>query len=235
MTTRESMRALIELADQDQRIEKLRTKLAGLQDQKRQVEAKIESERAKLEAKRGDLHELERRSREAGAEVDDLDAQIRKHEKQLDEGLLSFKEMETVRERIAHHRERMEALEDEALELMDQVEAREAEMAEEGKRFDDWKARMDADLQALQSDIDAQEQKIAEAQAEREELAEAVDERLYERYERLRGELSDPIVPVRDGRCTGCQLGLSETTMERVREGGDLVTCENCMRILYAS
>lgn len=235
MATRERMRALIELADQDERIGKLRTKLAGLQDQRRQVEARIESERAKLEAKRGELHELERRSREAGDEVDDLDSQIRKHQKQLDEGLLSFKEMETVRTTIEHNRERMESLEDEALQIMDQVEAREAELAEEGKRFDDWKARMDADLQALDSDIAAQERKIAEAQAKRDELAEAVDERLYERYERLRGELSDPIVPVRDGRCTGCQLGLSETSMERVREGSDLVTCENCMRILYAS
>lgn len=235
MATRDRMHALIELADQDQRIEKLRTKLAGLQDQKRQVEAKIESEEAKLAAKRDDLHELERRSREINAEVDDLDSQVRKHQKQLDEGLLSFKEMETVRETIEHNRDRMEALEDEALELMDQVEAREAEMAEEEKRHHDWKARMDEDLQALGSDIEAQEQKIAEAQAKREELAEAVEERLYERYERLRGELSDPIVPVRDGRCTGCQLSLSETTMERVREGGDLVTCENCMRILYAS
>ncbi|MFB6285553.1 MAG: zinc ribbon domain-containing protein [Candidatus Bipolaricaulia bacterium] len=235
MATRDGMRALIELAEQDQRIQKLQTRLAGLRDQKGQVEAKIESERADLEAKRADLSELERRSREAGAEVDDLDSQIRKHEHQLEEGLLSFKEMETVRDRIQHNRERMEALEEEALELMDQVEARQAEMAEEEARYNDWKARMDEELATLQADIDEQSRKIEEAQTKRAELADAVEERLHERYERLRGELADPIVPVRNGRCTGCQLGLSETTLERVREGGDLVTCENCMRILYAS
>ena len=235
MTTRDHMRALIELAEQDQKIQRLKTKLSGLEDQKRQTDAKIESERAKLDEKRRSLQEFQRQSREVSDEVDDLDAKIRQHQRQLDEGLLSFKEMETVRERVAHNRERMEALEDEALELMDQVEAREAEMAEEQGRFDDWKTRMDEELQSLQSDIDAQEAKLADAQAKRDELAEAVDERLYERYERLRGELSDPVVPMREGRCTGCQLGVSETTIERVREGGDLVTCENCMRILYAS
>jgi len=235
MATRDGMRALIELAEQDQRIQKLQTRLAGLRDQKDQVDAKIESERADLEAKRADLGELERRSREINAEVDDLDSQIRKHEHQLAEGLLSFKEMETVRDRIQHNRERMEALEEEALELMDQVETRQAEMAEEEARYNDWKARMDEELATLNADIDEQSRKIEEAQAKRAELADAVEARLYERYERLRGELADPIVPVRNGRCTGCQLGLSETTLERVREGSDLLTCENCMRILYAS
>lgn len=234
MASRESMRALIELAEQDKHIGKLRTKLAGLQDQKRQIEAKVAGEQAKLDEKRQNLKDFERQSREVSDEVDDLDAKIRQHEKQLDEGLLSFKEMETVRERVNDNRERMEKLEDEALELMDQVEAREAEMAEEEGRFNDWKAHIDEDLSALESDIKAQETKIADAEAKREELSKAVDERLYERYERLRGELEDPVVPARDGRCGGCQLGLSETTLERVREGSDLVTCENCMRILYA-
>ena len=235
MATQQSMRALVELADQDRRIDRLQTKLAGLQDQKRQIEAKIASEEAKLEERRQAFDDFERRSREVSDEVDDLDAKIRQHEKQLDEGLLSFKEMETVRNRVKQNRERMESLEDEALELMDQVEAREAALAEEQQRFDDWKAHMDQELQSLQADIDAQTAKIQDAQAEREELAQAVEERLYERYERLHGELEDPVVPARDGRCGGCQLGLSETTLERVREGGDLVTCENCMRILYAS
>jgi len=230
---REELEALLALQEQDVRIRDLEEKFHRLQDHLKQLEATLAAEEASLEEERRKLEELRRLSRERAAEVDDLDVQIRKYEKQLEEGLLSFKEMEALREKVRHSRERMEALEEEAIELLDRLEAEEERMKARLEAYARWRERIEEERAEVERQLKQQGRKIEEERAKRQSLVKGVDAALLERYERLLAEYDDPVVPMRDGRCTSCNLRLSETTIERVREGLELVTCENCLRILY--
>lgn len=230
---REELEALLALQDQDVRIRTLEEKSQRLHDQLKQLDATLVAEEASLEEEHNKLEELRRLSRERTAEVDDLDTQIRKYEKQLEEGLLSFKEMEALREQVEHSRQRMEALEEEAIELLERLEAEEEQMKARLETFTRWRSRIEEERSEVERQLEEHHRRIEEEQAKRKRLAEEVDAALLERYERLLSEHEDPVVPMRDGRCTSCNLRLSETTIERVREGLDLVTCENCLRILY--
>jgi predicted nucleic acid-binding Zn-ribbon protein len=51
------------------------------------------------------------------------------------------------------------------------------------------------------------------------------------RYDELLRTHDDPIALVQSGVCSGCKLRVSEITVERVRQ--EIVTCENCSRLLY--
>jgi len=228
------LETLLAVQAQDAHLRTLQEKLGQLTERRKDLEETLKAEERSLQDEQRRLEDLRRLSRERTAEVDDLDAQIRRYEQQLEEGLLSFKEMEALREKVASSRQRMERLEEEAIELLDRLEEEEEEMAAREKTFSQWRSRIEEEFQELDRSIEEHRRRIAEAEERREALARDVEAALLERYERLSAEYEDPVVPVRDGRCTGCNLRLSETTIERVREGSDIVTCENCLRILYA-
>jgi len=226
--------ALLALHAQDSHLRRLEERLDRLLAQKKQLEETVASEEQELAARKEALEALKRRSRERAAEVDDLDTQIRKYQQQLDEGLLSFKEMEALREKVQSSRTRMEALEEEAIALLDEVEREEAAMREREAAFRKWHERMAEELAEIDREIEAQRRNLEAERTKRETLAQEVDAALRERYERLLREYENPVVPLREGRCTGCRLQVSEITVERVREGREIVACENCLRILYA-
>jgi predicted nucleic acid-binding Zn-ribbon protein len=228
------LETLVALQENDKRIRALQDQLQRLLQQRQQLQATLEAETEELQAEKRKLADLERLSREQNAAVDDLDAQLRKYQKQLDDGLLSFKEMEAYREKVQHGRQRIEQLEEEAISLMEKL-AQEAERAAQREAsFAQWRSRMDEEIAEVDRELERQRRKLEEGEAQRQTLAQHMDPALLERYERLHAEYEDPVASVRDGRCTSCNLQLSEITLERVREGHDLVTCENCLRILHS-
>jgi hypothetical protein len=231
---RKQLESLLALQVQDQRIRALQEKRQRLLQQRQQLQTTLEEELQALEDEKRKFADLERLSRERNAAVDDLDAQIRKYQQQLEGGLLSFKEMEAYREQVEHARHQMEQLEEEAIPLMDQVVKEREKVAQREASFAQWKSRIGEEMADVDRQLEQQRRKVEEEQAHRQALAQQVDAALLERYERLLTEYDDPITFVRDGRCTSCNLQLSEITIERVREGFDIVTCENCLRILHA-
>jgi predicted nucleic acid-binding Zn-ribbon protein len=76
---------------------------------------------------------------------------------------------------------------------------------------------------------------LAGVSSERDEAAGAVPAPLLARYERLRSHLGGVAVATLDGpRCTGCNLTLPTSELERIRLAApdDIVECEQCGRIL---
>lgn len=67
----------------------------------------------------------------------------------------------------------------------------------------------------------------------RDELAAKISKPLLFRYERLRGKLKRAVVPVKNDICLGCFLRQPTSISAHGREGADLLTCENCGRMLY--
>ena len=231
---KKELETLLALQAQDTRIRALEEKLQRTLKQRQQLQSTLETEAKALEDEKCKLADLERLSRERNDAVDDLDAQVRRYQQQLEGELLNFKEMESLREQIQRSRERIENLEEEAISLMDQV-AKETEAMERRKTsFSQWKSRINEEITEVDRELEEQRRKIEGECMKRQALAQQVDAALFERYERLLAEYEDPLASVRDGRCTSCNLQLSEIAFERVREGLDIVTCENCLRILYS-
>jgi uncharacterized protein len=139
---------------------------------------------------------------------------------------------------LGHEIERYEneigKIEDEELELMVQADKIKVDLAEEEKKAAGVKesiARQTADLdeksQALQS-------RLEELTRERAELAGKIDEDLLGLFERLFKSKGDAaIVAIEHGVCTGCHMKVTSATAAQARAGKEIVSCENCGRILY--
>ena len=71
-------------------------------------------------------------------------------------------------------------------------------------------------------------------ETEREAIAAQIDDDLLDQFERLFNSKGDAaVVAVEHGVCTGCHMKVTTATAARVKAGKEIVSCENCARILY--
>ena len=225
------LEALLELNRHDAAIREQVLKIEGLQRRRAALVAAIEREHAEFSSKKKEFEELQRHSREKSREVDDLDAQIRADTEKLRTGLLSYKEMEALRVRVEHSRARIDQLEDEAIALITKVEEQAPLIRKAEEDFLKWKSKIDQEIAQIDQEIATHTQELERLQSERKQRAARVDPQLLRQYEELRTRYEDPVASVQHGICSGCKLRVSEITVERVRS--EIVTCENCSRLLY--
>ena len=139
---------------------------------------------------------------------------------------------------LGHEIERYEneigKIEDEELELMIQADKFKIDLVEEEKKAAGVKesiARQTADLDEKSK---ALESRLEDLTRERAELARKIDEDLLGLFERLFTSKGDAaIVAIEHGVCTGCHMKVTSATAASARAGKEIVSCENCGRILY--
>ncbi len=67
-----------------------------------------------------------------------------------------------------------------------------------------------------------------------EELEKKVSPTLMNRYKRVRQHHNMPVVEVRDGKCSGCNMSLPSLAIRRLIGEDMILECDNCGRLLYA-
>ncbi len=216
----------------------LRSTEGKLLDLSRELDALGKRKADELEAfeRRKDAHEqLRRRAHRMATEVDELDSRVRGYQVKLDNEIISYKEMEHLREQIRILSSQMDALAEESLGLMEEAEKDAQALEDERGQLEQRLAKLDQEMRKVQERRQALESERATQQIERDRIAAQLPSHLLDHYERLREQLADPLVPVEAQSCGGCHLRLSETTVDRVRSEREVVRCENCSRFLYWS
>jgi predicted nucleic acid-binding Zn-ribbon protein len=137
---------------------------------------------------------------------------------------------------IERYEKEIRAIEDQELDLMEQVDKLKAEVAlEEAKTASGREsiARQMADLETKTQTLEARLQELTKNRAE---LASQIDEDVLNRFERLFTSKGDAaVVALEHEVCTGCHMKITAQTAHRVKGGRELVSCEQCGRILYSA
>lgn len=60
-----------------------------------------------------------------------------------------------------------------------------------------------------------------------------INPKLLQRYANIKKTRANPLAPVRNSRCSGCNMELPSVALKKVVEGGALLECENCGRMLF--
>jgi hypothetical protein len=137
---------------------------------------------------------------------------------------------------IERYQEEITKLEDQELELMEQADQLKAQVGAEEKQT----AAVKEALSRQVADLDSKEKTLAsrleELRKEREELAARVDEDLLDRFDRLFTSKGDAaVVALEHDFCAGCHMKVTTATAARVKADREIVSCEQCGRILYAA
>jgi len=183
-------------------------------------------------------------------EVDDMSAEIRKAEsdvaqvrtrrerdqKRLDTGAVtSAKDLEGLQREIVSLDRRISALEDAELEVMERMEAAQADQLQAEKE----PAALDAEMAGVASTRDGElgeiEAEAADLRDERDRAAATLPPDLLALYERMRGQ-HDGVgaAALRQHRCEGCRLELNAADLREIAAApeDEVLRCPECDRLL---
>ena len=229
----EAIEKLLVLQDRDRKLLKLQEELAHIPREREQLQAKAASNQAGLDAAKTRGKQIESDRKKLELDVDAKKLQIEKYSLQQ----FQTKKNEEYRA-LAHEidmcKEVIVKLEDQQLELMEQAEAAQKEVAAANQTAAEARKSIDSRLADLAAREQNLQKELAGLQANRDELAAAVDEGARAKYERLlKHKGQNVIVGIQHGVCGGCHMQLSRQVIVSCQADQDLVNCPNCGRILY--
>ncbi|MEZ5238212.1 MAG: C4-type zinc ribbon domain-containing protein [Microthrixaceae bacterium] len=229
---------LLGLQEIDTALDQLRHRRETLPERSElaEVELRLNSAEESVKTTFAALSEVRSAERAAEDEAAGVETRAAEVERMLYGGTVTAaKELEAYQADLASLKERQSVLEDRAIELLEQAEPLEAELARQRLAVDDESAaRRDAAarLESAESGIDAE---IREVESGRAELLEGLDPDVVEQYAMLRRSLGGVgAAKLNRDRCEGCHLQIPSAQLEEIRRApeGEIVNCPECGRIL---
>jgi uncharacterized protein len=229
----ELIEKLLVLQDRDRQIRRVKTELDHIGPERQMLKNKAAGAQSGLDQAKQRVRELESRRKDLELEVQSKKQLIERYANQQ----LETRKNEEYRA-LAHEIETCKAAifktEDQEIELMEQGEAAQKEVVNATRLAAEAKKLGDDQITQLNAREENLKKELAGLEANREELAAAVDESARGRYERLFKTKGDNVVVgVQHGVCGGCHMRLPAQILVSCQAQQELVSCTNCGRILY--
>jgi predicted nucleic acid-binding Zn-ribbon protein len=225
---------LIALQKTDLSIRRLQTEIEAIPKRRAEIEKEFDQrafEIKALETQRDD-------SRTERVRLETEVAETRTRAERADRNLMSSKKPDeyaaAIREADAA-RKHISQLETQILEKMEIFEQSEAALKEREPEVAKLKSEMESRIKSFGEEAQKQEKELAAQTAERDRLLAVLPKPLSHLYKRISGRIRDGIAvaEARNGSCSACFMSLRPQVMAEVRRGEEIVTCDNCSRILY--
>ena len=224
---------LLILQDRQQKIKQIETEIETVPLQRKSLETQLATSEAGVEA-------LKQKSRQIEVDRKKLELDVGTRT----ESIARFKTQQYQTRKndefqaLGHEIERFEndirKIEDSELELMVEADKVKADLAVEEKKGATVKESIGRQTADLEAKSKALQSRLEELTKERAEVAGKIDEDLLGRFERLFASKGDAVVVALEHEvCTGCHMKVTTQTAHRVKAGKEIVSCEQCGRILY--
>jgi predicted nucleic acid-binding Zn-ribbon protein len=210
----------------------------------REIEANPER-RAEIEKefdqRASDIRALENRRDEAKHTRARLEAETleqRGKAERAERNLMSSKRQEeytaAIREADAA-RKQISAIETQILEQMEALDQAEKSLNERAGEIASLNSDRDTRLSAFDEEARLRTQQLETSRAERERVFANLSKPISSLYKRISARIRDgvAVAEARNGSCTACFMALRPQVMAEVRRGEEVITCDNCSRILY--
>jgi len=229
----DTIEKLLILQDRDRKILRVQQELAHITPERETLRARAASTQSQLDTAKGRVKQFEADRKRLEVDVESKKTQIEKYANQQ----LQTRKNEEYRA-LAHEIDGCKAditkIEDQEIELMEQAEAAQKEVARAMQEAAAAKKLVEEQVAQLDQREENLKKELVELQSSRAELASAVDEVARARYERLLKSKGDNVVVgVDHGACGGCHMKLPAQILVLCQGHKELVSCINCGRILY--
>jgi len=148
--------------------------------------------------------------------------------KKQDEYTAAIREADAARKQIS-------ALETQILEQLEQLEETEKSLNERADEITSLNSDREAKLKAFDEETGSIGDRLVTARKEREELFAGLPKPMSALYSRIGARIRDgvAVAEARNRSCTACFMSLRPQMMAEIRRGEEIITCDNCGRILY--
>jgi len=226
---------LLILQDRQQKIRHIQTEIKTLPLQRQNLEAQLNASAAAVSVLKNKAQHLEMDRKKLELDAGTRQESISRLRTQQYETRKND-EFRAMGNEIERYEKEIREIEDHELDLMEQAENLKVELSAEEKKASATRDSIARQMSDLEEKGKTLESRLQELTAERSELAAKVDEDILARFERLFASKGDAaIVGLEHEVCTGCHMKVTTQTAHRVKNGKEIVSCEQCGRILYAA
>ncbi len=225
---------LIALQNADMGIRRLQAELDSVPRRRAEIETEFDQRASEFKA----LEQARDEARAARAQLDKELSEQRARASKAERDLMSSTNSKSyeaaIREADAAKKQAGD-LETKILERMEAADAAEKALAERSEEFSRIQSERDERLHAFEEESRAKEAEIEARRREREAIFERLPPAAKSLYKRISARIRDGVAlaEARNGSCSACFIALRPQVMSQVRRGEDIVTCDNCNRILY--
>lgn len=224
---------LLVLQDRQQKIRQIQSEIKTLPLERSHLESQLAKSAAGVDALKQKTRQLEVGRKNLELDVGTRNESIARLKTQQYQTRKND-EFRAIGHEIERYENEIRKLEDQELELMIEGDKLKSELEATEKSAVATKDAISRQLVDLESKSKALESRQRELENERETLASKIDADLLDQFERLFNSKGDAaIVAVEHGVCTGCHMKVTTATAARVKAGKEIVSCEQCGRILY--
>lgn len=151
-----------------------------------------------------------------------------KHAQNQKEYETAMREMDALQKQVGTH-------ETKVVELMSSIEEVEKELETRADEINTLDSKRDEALKTFATDVDANRAELATEESKREAVFVTLPANMAAVYNRLAQRSRDGIAvaEVVNGSCSACNMSLRPQMNVEVKKGNEIITCENCSRILY--
>jgi hypothetical protein len=228
------LQQLVALQNLDTSIRKLQAELEAIPQRRAEIESQFDQRAFEIRALENARDEARHARIRLETEVGEQRVRVERAERNLmsskkqDEYTAAIREADAARKQIV-------ALETQILEQMEALEKAEASLTERAAEIASLNSDREASLQRFDEETRQQADKIATSRAERERLVAALPKAMGAQYVRIVARIRDgvAVAEARNGACMACFMALRPQAMAQVRRGDEIITCDNCNRILY--
>jgi predicted nucleic acid-binding Zn-ribbon protein len=164
-------------------------------------------------------------------EMKALDQQEQEKKKRLNQ-LSNYKESQAITREIEQLRLKQHELEETLLAAWHTLELRERERDIQEKKYQEAQLAVAAELQNKQKEQESIARELESYAPQRAEKKQHIPHEWLEKYEAMRLQVNDPVVPVEHNSCSACFHTLSPQELTRLKRGA-LIECKACFRFLY--
>ncbi len=230
------LQKLIALQNLDTSIRKLEKEQTAIPERRAEIEGEFDQRAFEIRALESRRDEAKHARARLENEVTDQRGRAERAERNLmsskkqDEYTAAIREADAARKQIS-------ALETQILEQLEQLEQAEAALNERAAEIASLNSDREARLKAFDDETGTIDERLATARKERDEVFAGLPKQMSSLYARIRARIRDgvAVAEARNRACAACFMALRPQMMAEIRRGEDVITCDNCGRILYVA
>jgi uncharacterized protein len=230
------LQQLIALQNLDTTIRKLEKDQEAIPERRAEIEREFDQrafeiralenrrDEAKLTRARLENEVVEQRGRAERAERNLMSS------KKQDEYTAAIREADAARKQIS-------TLETQILEQLETLEETEASLKERTDEIATLKSDRETRLKQFDEESATIAERLATARRQRDEVFANLPKQMSGLYARIKARIRDgvAVAEARNRSCSACFMSLRPQMMAEIRRGEDIITCDNCGRILYVA
>ena len=162
---------------------------------------------------------------------EDHRSKLRQREKELMSGRIrNPTELTQMSDEVQHMKSRFAEEEEAELQLMEEADAAEEALRAITAELQSARARAAAEAPGRQAELDELRSELAGVEAEKDQIWAEVPPAARTAFTRQR--VQPAVAVVANNQCTACRVTVTSRGMQMLRQGDEIVHCENCGRIL---